>query len=389
MILAATSYWEVISYCLLPLIGMALAAFIFNTSEFMPIGLLTSIASAFSISESTAGIMITVYSWSVMILSLPLMISISKYSFRPVLLITLSVFALGQILSGIATSFVLLVLARIVVASAHAVFWSIASVIAVKLVDEEHRDFAMSMIVTGSSIAMIFGLPLGRVVGLYVGWRATFILVGIVALALLVFQLVVFPKLDKPEPFKINQLPSLFKNKNLLLIYIISFLFATGYYTAYSYIEPFMQDIAHISSTWITLALSLFGVAGIVGSLLFSKFYSKNRIAFLRIFTSNIAIVLFLLKPSSITLITLLIVCACWGCTSTAFNVAAQSEIILHGKESSSVAMSIFSGIFNLGIGLGSFIGGQTVNIIGIQYIGIVGAMIGCIGGVICYLSKK
>ena len=148
----------------LPLIGMTLAAFIFNTSEFMPIGLLSSIANTFSLTDAQAGIMITAYSWAVMILSLPLMIAISKYSFKPILLVTLLVFACGQILSGIAPTFSILIIARLIVASAHAIFWSIASVIAVKLVDQEHRDFAMSMIVTGTSVAMIFGLPLGRVV---------------------------------------------------------------------------------------------------------------------------------------------------------------------------------------------------------------------------------
>ena len=372
----------------LPLIGMTLAAFIFNTSEFMPIGLLSSIANTFSLTDAQAGIMITAYSWAVMILSLPLMIAISKYSFKPILLVTLLVFACGQILSGIAPTFSILIIARWIVASAHAIFWSIASVIAVKLVDQEHRDFAMSMIVTGTSVAMIFGLPLGRVVGLYVGWRMTFILVGIIAILLFLFQSNVFPKLDKPEPFKANQLPLLLKNKSLVAIYIISFLFATGYYTAYSYIEPFLTDIAHLSASWITLSLSLFGVAGIVGSILFSKFYSKNRIKFMRIMTCNIAIVLVLLKPCAFSLLTVLLVCAFWGLTSTAFNVAAQSEIILHASdESSAVAMSIFSGIFNLGIGMGSFIGGQAVNSIGLASIGFVGAGIGILAGLYCIYS--
>lgn len=373
----------------LPLIGMTLAAFIFNTSEFMPIGLLTNIADSFTLTEAEAGIMITAYSWAVMILSLPLMIGISRFSYKPILLLTLGVFATGQILSGIAPSFGILIIARLVVASAHAVFWSIASVIAVKLVDANHRDFAMSMIVTGTSVAMIFGLPLGRVVGLYVGWRMTFILVGAVAIALLLFQSFVFPVLDKPEVFQISQLPSLFRNRSLVSVYVISFLFATAYYTGYSYIEPFMSSVAHLSSNWITICLSLFGVAGLSGSYLFSKFYAKNRVNFLRIMTLNIAIVLLLLKPSSVSLITLIIICCYWGLTSTAFNVACQSEVILHAGSAGTVAMSIFSGIFNLGIGMGSFIGGQAVNFLGISSVGYIGALVGLIAGVYCIFSTK
>lgn len=373
----------------LPLIGMTLAAFLFNTSEFMPIGLLTNIAETFSLSESQAGIMITAYSWAVMILSLPLMIAVSRFSYKPVLLITLGVFATGQILSGIAPNFPVLIIARLVVAGAHAIFWSVASVLAVKLVDEDHRDFAMSMIVTGTSVAMIFGLPLGRIVGLSLGWRMTFILVGIVAVMILLFQSAVFPKLDKPEPFTLPQLPLLLKNRSLLSVYVVSFLFATAYYTAYSYIEPFMSSVARLSNSWITLSLSLFGVAGIFGSFLFSRFYARNRIHFVRLMTMNIAIVLVLLKPSTVTLITLLAICAFWGLTSTAFNVSCQSEVILYAENAGTVAMSIFSGIFNLGIGMGSFIGGQTVNLAGIGSVGYVGAVIGLIAGIYCIISTK
>ena len=89
----------------LPLIGMTIAAFIFNTSEFMPIGLLTDIAQTFHITQTTAGTMITIYSWAVMLLSLPLMILASKYSYKKILLTTLFLFALGQGISAIAFSF--------------------------------------------------------------------------------------------------------------------------------------------------------------------------------------------------------------------------------------------------------------------------------------------
>lgn len=138
----------------MPLIGMTIAAFIFNTSEFMPIGLLTDIAHTFSITQTQAGIMITIYSWAVMLLSLPLMILASKYNYKKILLVTLFLFGLGQAISATSTNFLILIIGRLIVACAHAIFWSIASVIAVRLVNEDKREFAMSMIVTGTSVAI-------------------------------------------------------------------------------------------------------------------------------------------------------------------------------------------------------------------------------------------
>lgn len=372
----------------LPLIGMTIAAFIFNTSEFMPIGLLTDIAQTFHITQTTAGTMITIYSWAVMLLSLPLMILASKYSYKKILLTTLFLFALGQGISAIAFSFPLLIIGRLVVACAHAIFWSIASVVAVRLVHEDKREFAMSMIVTGTSVAMIVGLPLGRMIGLLIGWRITFLMVGIISVLLLIFQTIYLPKLQTTQAFTLNELPNLLKNKQLITIYGISLLFASAYYTAYSYIEPFLAQVAKLSNNSITLVLSLFGVAGIGGSYLFFKFYNLNRKRFILISLFCLTIVLFVLKPSTASIITLLLICVVWGMSSTAFNVACQSETILvTNEQTSSIAMSIFSGIFNLGIGLGSFIGGQTINILNIQSIGYIASIIGILS-VIFYITR-
>lgn len=373
----------------MPLIGMTIAAFIFNTSEFMPIGLLTDIAQTFSITQTQAGIMITIYSWAVMLLSLPLMILASKYNYKKILLVTLFLFGLGQAISAISMNFLILIIGRLIVACAHAVFWSIASVIAVRLVNEDKREFAMSMIVTGTSVAMIAGLPLGRMIGLWIGWRITFLIVGIISIVLLLFQIHYFPNLKTTSAFSLNKLPTLLKNRQLITIYGISLLFASAYYTAYSYIEPFLSQVANLSNTTITLVLSLFGVAGIGGSILFSNFYNKNRKRFILASLFSLTLVLFLLKPSAASMITLLLICIVWGTSSTAFNVACQSETMLATNENTnSVAMSIFSGIFNLGIGLGSFIGGQTINLLNIQSIGYIAGIIAILG-IIFYIRRR
>ena len=117
----------------LPLIGLTCCAFVFNTSEFMPIGLLTDIAASFSLTEAQAGIMISVYAWGVMLLSLPLMVFASRFEFKRMLLGVLAVFSLGQFLSAVAPTYPILVCARLVVACAHAVFWSVASIMASRL----------------------------------------------------------------------------------------------------------------------------------------------------------------------------------------------------------------------------------------------------------------
>jgi DHA1 family L-arabinose/isopropyl-beta-D-thiogalactopyranoside export protein-like MFS transporter len=164
-------------------------------------------------------------------------------------------------------------LARIVVACAHSVFWSIASPIAVQVVSKEHHTKALSMIITGTSIAMVIGMPLGRMIGLSIGWRMTFLCVGVIAFLTCAYLIGVFPKIESQESFSIKELKTFLKNPVLIGIYILNFLVATAYYTGYSYIEPFLKQIAGFANSSVTITLTIFGLSGLIGSYLFSTFY--------------------------------------------------------------------------------------------------------------------
>lgn len=372
----------------LPLAGMTVAAFIFNTSEFMPIGLLSDIAADFRITEAHAGMLISAYSWTVTLLSLPLMLLFSKMELRKLLLGTITLFCACQIFSVVPAGFAVLMISRIGVACAHAVFWSIASPIAVRVVSEEHRSFALSMIVTGTSLAMILGLPLGRIIGLHIGWRMTFLCVAAVAFIVLLYLAVVFPKVPGAKSFSLRQLPQLIKNPLSAGIYLLTFMIVTSYYTAYSYIEPFLKEVADLKESRITFALTVFGAAGILGSFLFSRYYDKSRYSFIKFFTVGIAASLILLQPASFNPYTVILLCAFWGMAVTAYNVAFQSEIIkCVPQDASAVAMSIYSAIFNLGIGLGTWIGGITCTYASISYIGYVGGVLAAAASVYCIMK--
>lgn len=208
----------------LPLIGMTISAFLVNTSEFMPIGLLTDISNDFNMTAAQAGVTITAYSWTVTILSLPLMLLACKIEPKKLLLGTLTVFSTCQVLSVISIGFPFLVVSRIGVACAHSIFWAIASPLAVRVVSKEHQSKALSAIITGTAIAMVLGMPLGRMIGLNIGWRMTFLCVAVISFVVLVYLAFVFPKIENTESFSINQLPELFKNSRLMITYIITFL---------------------------------------------------------------------------------------------------------------------------------------------------------------------
>ena len=364
----------------LPLIGLTFAVFVFNTSEFMPIGLLTDIATDLNISEARAGLLISVYAWVVAIMSLPLMIMVSKMELKRLLLSIIALFVVSHVASAFAEGYYTLMLSRIGVACSHAIFWSIAPPLAVRTVPDGKRALGLSTIATGSSVAMVVGLPLGRVVGLYVGWRMTFLSIAIISALIFIFIAVVFPKLQSRGKFAFKQLPALLHNRVLVDVFIMSVLFATAHYTGYSYIEPFLGKVASMSPDVVTLVLIVFGASGMLGSISFSKYYMTNRRRFMFVMTIGPALCLLLLQVAAASLLSVVVVCIMWGAMATAFNIAFQDNTIRFAPENAtSIGMSIFSGIFNLGIGSGAYVGGLVVSHLSIDYIGYAGGLIGLI----------
>lgn len=369
-----------------PVAGLTLSAFIFNTSEFIPIGLLSDIARDFQITESQAGTIITVYAWIVTVLSLPLMLLASKVEFKKLLLGILGLFVVSHFLSAVAPSFITLMLSRAGVAFSHSIFWSIASPLAVRIAPQGKRATALSLVVTGTAVAMIAGLPLGRMVGLYMGWRATFFSIGLVALAVAIFLLFIFPRVPaNTQGSSVANLPGILKNPALIGVYVLTALIFTANFTGYSYIEPFMAQVAHMPESEITFSLTLFGVAGILASIFFSRCYEQHPKFFFATGTFGVGIFLALMELSSAHIWSAMLLCVFWGITFTIFGLVFQAVVIRLEPQSTPIAMSIYSGIANVGIGSGALVGGWVCSIPAIEWIGYAGAVFAFLGGIICF----
>jgi len=370
------------------LIGLACAAFIFNTSEFVPIGLLSDIGADFGRSEAETGMLISVYAWMVMLLSLPLTMLFSRTEMRGLLLAVIALFTLFQGLSSVSASYGMLMASRIGVACTHALFWSIIPPIAVRTVPHSHSDLALSVVVTGTSIATIMGMPLGRAIGLHLGWKTTFLSIGVFALATFIIVALTLPKIPAGKGVSLHSLPQMLHNRVLIGIYVFTLLFAAGYYTAYSYVEPFLKQIGGMPEGLITGTLMLFGCAGLLGSFAFSKYYSRWRFRFIRLSVIGLILALTLLLPFAFSHALLILLCAVWGISVTGFNIAMQSEVIAASSEDeSAVAMSIYSGIFNLGIGSGALIGGSVCTGLSLGWVGMAGAVLAL--AALCYWQYR
>lgn len=369
---------------------LTVAGFTFNTSELMPIGLLTDIANDFGVSEAYAGWLISIYAWVVALLSLPLMLLCARMDFRKVMLIIVTVFFVSHIGSVLSTGFWTLLASRIGVACAHAVFWSIAPSMAVVVAPGKDRATALSVMVAGGGIAMVAGLPLGRLLGLIAGWRITFAVLGVLAGLILygIFRTTPHMPQNNSDSRRKDMLSEVMHNRELWMIYFITAVIVTGYYTGYSYIEPFLQQVVGMSPDNTTITLSLLGVAGLFASGIMSRWFGKYPHVIVLTASLAIPVCLLLMLPSSwLTPWAVAPLCMVWALSLTMFNIAFQNEIILFAPDNQAVAMSIYSGIFNLGIGGGAFVGGIVCHNNAMFAIGYVGGLIALIAAVFCAIK--
>ncbi|WP_297813717.1 sugar transporter [uncultured Helicobacter sp.] len=366
----------------LAVVAISLSAFIFNTSEFVPIGLLSLIANDFGINEAETGFLISIYAWVVALTSLPLMLACSRFEMKKLLLLVVALFIVSHIASALASGYWTLMLSRLGVACAHALFWSIATPMAVRIAPKGKESIALSCIATGTSIALIAGLPLGRVIGLHLGWRISFLVIGIVAFLLLLILFKSLPKIPSGGAVSPRSLPKLLKTPKLLGVYGITLCLVSAHFIVYSYIEPFLKQYVNLGENAVTIILIIFGLVGFLGSFLFSKYYDKHQLSFLNFAIFGVFIVLASLAGAKLGISSAVLICVFWGLCITIFNLTFQAKVLELVPIGTSVAMSMFSGIYNVGIGSGALIGGiiiQTLGIANISYIGAIVAFCICI----------
>ncbi len=359
----------------LRVVTLAVAAFIFNTTEFVPVGLLSDIAESFGMATAQVGIMLTIYAWVVALLSLPFMLLTSQVERRKLLIGIFLLFIGSHVLSFLAWNFTVLVISRIGIAFAHAIFWSITASLAIRMAPAGKKAQALSLLATGTALAMVLGLPLGRIVGQYFGWRTTFFAIGVVAAITLFCLMKLLPKLPSEHSGSLRSVPELFRRPALVSIYVLTAVVVTAHYTAYSYIEPFVQNVAGLSANFATLLLLVLGGTGILGSILFGKLGNKYASPLISGAIALLVLCLALLLPASASNVNLTVLSMFWGIAMMVIGLGMQVKVLALAPDATDVAMSLFSGIFNIGIGAGALLGNQVSVHFSMSSIGLVGAI--------------
>jgi len=356
-------------------LALAVAAFIFNTTEYMPVGLLSDIGHSFGMESAQAGIMLTIYAWIVALMSLPLMLMTSNTDRRLLLIAIFGLFTFSHVLAFFAWSFDVLLLSRAGVALAHALFWSITASLAVRLAPPGKRAQALSLIATATALASVLGLPLGRIIGQAFGWRSTFLAIGVGAFVLLALILKIMPRVPSEHTGSLKSLPDLFRRPALVGLYVLAVTVVTAHFTAFTYIEPFVEKVAGFEQGFATLLLLIFGIAGIAGSIIFGKSGEKRLSPLLTGAIGLLSVCLLLLATVAASKAGLIVLSLFWGMAFMMIGMGMQMKVLTLAPDATDVAMAMFSGIFNIGIGAGALLGNKVSLDLSMSSVGYVGAV--------------
>ncbi|MFF8958732.1 MFS transporter [Streptomyces sp. NPDC014894] len=347
--------------------AVALGTFLLVTAEQLPIGLLTSVGSAMSVSEGTAGLMVTVPS-IVAAFAAPLVPMLVGQMDRRILLLGLmTLMTVSNLATAFAPNYSVLVGSRVLVGIAIGGFWAIASGLAVRLVAPADVPRATAVIFGGVGAANVFGVPLGTLLGDLTGWRMAFASLSALALITLIALLVVLPGLVASQAIRPKLLMDQFRNPGVRVGIIATVLIVFGHFAAYTFVSPVLQKLSGIDERFVGPLLFGFGVAGMIGNFAAGAALSRQvyRSVLMTAVALAVAMPLFLLLGQ--TTVGGIVLLVAWGLAYGGVSVGLQTWMIKSAPQAVEAASSLWVAVFNLSIGLGALVGGLIVDTLTLQ----------------------
>lgn len=356
------------------LLIVMLGAFVAQTAEYLPIGLLPEIGRNLRVSESAVGALVTGYAWLAAVTAVPLTLATSRLDRRWLFLGLLGVISLANIAAALSPNYAVLALMRVVTALTHGVFWSILASLATRTAPEMPASRALAWAFGGISLAIVAGVPSATAIGQYAGWRAAFgafALLGFVVIALGAWRL---PSLKAEALHAGGAWPH--DNGQLTVAVLITGLIVASHFCGYTYIVPLLGRVAGVPSASIPMLLFLFGIAGVAGAALAGwtgcRPAALALLAAIGIVTGEAVMALAPPFPMFAWLNMIL-----WGASVSVLIIGLQGWVLELAPAQPDAASALYVAAFNFGIGSGALVGGLVLPVAGERAVLWTGIMLG------------
>lgn len=364
------------------LFALALGTLGLGVSEYVMMGILPDIATDLNITIPQAGHLISAYAMGVVV-GAPSMVLLARKRPLKIILLGLSIlFIFGNLLTSIAPNHLFLSTARFISGLPHGAYFGVASIVASQLVEKGKETAAVAAMISGMTIANLFGAPFGTFISHEFSWRATYIIVAIIGIPTFYFIRKWIPTINPLPDTGFKGQFRFLKKKEPWIIFCAIMLGNGGLFCWYSYINPVMTQVSGFSPQSMTGIMMIAGLGMFLGNFLSGHLSSKYSPAKISATTQGaIAILLLLIfflapfKWASLLLMFLSTMCL--------FTLSAPEQILLntHSKGGEMLGATLAQVAFNIGNAVGAFLGGIPITLnYSYQYVAFPGIFLAAIG---------
>lgn len=365
---------------------LSVGIFVLITIEEAPIGVLTIMADDLGVSRGTAGLAVTVPGILAGVVSLITPVVTRRWNRRTVLLAALVSVIISCVLTVIAPSFELVLLARLFTGLAIGLYWAVLALVAVRQMRKELVPIALSVVYGGVGGAMVLGVPLVAWIGSHLGWRDSFLAIGLFAVFEVIAVLLLVRPVDAGDAVTATQMRAALRVPGVVYSLVFTALIVIGHFISYGYISPILQGLAHVPLDAVSPMLLALGIAGIVGNFAVTPLLRRSPVVAILIIAAgtsvSVLLVLFIVR----SMVTAAPVMVLWGAFAGASSVAIQAFVIRESGRHEQAATALNSAVYNSSIALGTGIGGAIHDLAGLPWLLVTTAVMGALGAFACLM---
>jgi len=370
-------------------VALMVAVFTLVTSEFLPASLLPLMASDFGITEGVAGQVDTATALVGMVAAPGVGLLFPRLDRRRLLIGLLVLALLSNVLTAVAPSYALVVVARLVLGIAIAGTWSMALAVAAHLVPAGKLGRAMSVVNLGVAGATVAAVPLGALISSHAGWRAAFWGVAAATAVAIVLFVIAMPPVPASAAGGIQTLVAVLRSRVVLAGLIGLAILVAGHFGSYTFIRTAAEAVRGLTPALIAILLAVYGVGGLLGNLL-SGLIADHHLGVAMVtvpLTLATAIIGFSLSTASVFVV--FIGVAVWGAGFGAIPTVSQTWVSRAEPHRVEAAGGVFVATFQFAIALGAALGGLLLDMTDVQTVFLAGGTAVLVGGVLLASTRR
>lgn len=352
------------------------------TTEFGIIGILPQVATHYQISIDKAGYLLSAFALVIALTGPFMTLLASRFDRKKVMLTAIVIFLITGVISSFAPPFWLLMLVRILPAFLQPVYIATALAVAVSTADKKHENELMSIVFSGVAIAMVTTVPFATWLASLYSWEYSFVVQAIVSIIALIGIYLVLPLMPQKENKSYASQLKILTRPTFIISTAMNFFMITAWFSTYSYFAEYLGKAKDMDSAMISYMLFLFGFVGIFANWIAGKMLNKDITKTVAFFLSGTILIPILLYFSGDNLIANSIVIGIWGFLYAPSFLNASTYMISSVPDSLEFANSLATSFGNLGVTLGTTVGGWIIVTKGVIY----NPWIGLVFGILAFL---